>query len=266
MYIDFHTHAFDEKIAAKAISRLEEVGDMKAYCDGTVSALTEYYHSHGIDKAVLLPIATKPTQQTTINNWSKSVESETIIPFGSVHPDAVDALEELERIKDMGMKGIKLHPDYQEFFVDEDRLFPIYKKCEELGLIIVFHAGFDPLSPKVIHALPEKFLKVYKKNPYLKMVLAHLGGMNCFSDVKNLLASLEGDLYFDTAFMFGSCPEKTMMEIINKHGTDRILFASDFPWHSPLQEIEMINGFDLSAKDKERIFWKNAVKLLNIKV
>ncbi|MFA5658750.1 MAG: amidohydrolase family protein [Oscillospiraceae bacterium] len=264
MIIDFHTHAFSDEIAARAMEKLEATCDMKAYSCGTVFALLEHYKACGVDKAVLLPIATKPTQQTVINNWAKSVEGDVIIPFGSVHPDSADALNELERIKSMGMKGIKLHPDYQGFFVNDEKLFPIYEKCEQLGLIIVFHSGYDPVSPKKIHCLPEMIPKLIMKFPYLKIVLAHLGGMNCFSDVEYMLAGLKTNLYFDTAYIAGNCPDEQIMRIIKKHGADKILFASDFPWHSPVQEIEMINRLELSQNEKDNIFYKNAARLLEL--
>ena len=70
-------------------------------------------------------------------------ENERLIPFGSVFPHAPDALEELERIRDMGLVGVKFHPDYQGFFVDDEKMKPIYRKISQLGLITVFHAGKD---------------------------------------------------------------------------------------------------------------------------
>lgn len=264
MIIDFHVHAFDDAIAERAISKLESISKFHPYYNGTIKGAVECFDKWGVDKGVLLPIATKPSQQKTINNWALAQASDRIIPFGSVHPDAEDVLEELERIKAMGLKGIKFHPDYQDFFIDEDKMFPIYKKCAELGLIVVFHTGYDPLSPDVYHARPENTARVFNAIPEMKMVLAHLGGMYCFDDVEKYLAGLEGNLYFDTAFLDTNIKSEQLERIIKKHGADRILFASDAPWHEATAEIELINSLDLSEKEKEMIFHKNAERLLGI--
>ena len=100
-----------------------------------------------------------------------------MISTGSVHPDNPDALNELQRIKDLSIKAIKLHPDYQGFFIDEEKLFPIYQMCSDLDLPIVFHSGWDCYSPQLVHAMPEASAKIAKKFPRLKMVLAHFGGL-----------------------------------------------------------------------------------------
>ena len=264
MIIDFHTHAFNDKIAAIAIERLETTGGTKSYSDGTIKSYLEYLENCGIDMGVLLPIATKPSQQTIINDWVVLQDGKRIVPFGSIHPHADDALFELERIKSLGLKGIKLHPDYQEFFVDEQRYFPIYEKCVQLGLVIVFHTGYDPISPDLTHATPQRMLTVLKKFPKLKTVLAHLGGMYHFDEVERLLAGISGEVYFDTAYLAGECEPEQLLRIIKKHGADRILFASDFPWHQPEKEIALINSLDLSDDDKEKIFYKNAIRLLKL--
>lgn len=264
MVIDFHVHAFDERIAEKAISKLEKTSDSKAFNNGTIKETIECFDKWGVDKGVLLPIATKPSQQKTINNWALNQASDRIIPFGSVHPDAEDVLEEIERIKLMGLKGIKFHPDYQEFFIDDDKMLPIYKKCTELGLIVVFHAGFDPLSPDIIHAMPEASARVFKAVPDMIMVLAHLGGMYHFDDVEKYLVGLKGKLYFDTAFINNNIDKPQLERIIKNHGADRILLASDNPWHEASGEIALVKSLGISDEDKELILHKNAERLLGL--
>lgn len=261
MYIDFHTHAFDDKIAQRAIDSLVATSGFKPYTNGTVSDLKRQLNEDGIDRAVLLPIATKPKQQTLINDMSAKLNSYELICFGSVHPDAQDAVTELERIKILGLKGIKLHPDYQNFVIEDERLFPIYKKCEELGLIVVFHAGFDPLSPDFIHCKPKESASVAKKFPDLKFVFAHLGGMNLFNDVYEYLAGLD-NVWLDTAFLAERIDDKLLTSIIKKHTARRVLLASDLPWQKTSDAIKQIEGLDLSYDEKEWIFSKSAQRLL----
>ncbi len=263
MYIDFHTHAFADSIAHKAISRLESVSGLKAYTDGTVEGLRKILKEDNIDKAVYLPIATKPSQQKVINGISAELNSDNLICFGSIHPDSTDAEDELERIKALGLKGIKFHPDYQDFFVEDPKMFHIYKKCEELGLIVVFHAGFDPLSPDVIHCLPEPSAKIAKAFPDLRIVLAHLGGMYRFDDVYKYIAGID-NIWLDTAFLASHISNEELERIIRKHGADRVLLGSDVPWQRPADAVRQVKGLNLSDAEKEMIFHISAERLLGI--
>lgn len=265
MYIDFHTHAFADKIAERAMQQLSQTASVKPYTDGTLKGLKEKMRKSGINAAVVLPIATKPSQHEVLNKWAADINGKDgIYALGSVHPDGNDAVSYLERIKAMGLHGIKLHPDYQNFFVDDEKAFPIYEKCAELGLPIVFHSGFDPLSPDVIHAGAEGFLKIHETFPDLTMIIAHLGGMYRWDKVERLLAGLSGNIYFDLAFTAGEAGEKQLMRIISKHGADRILLGSDCPWNDPVNEIEMVKRLRLTQEEKELIFYKNAARLLGL--
>ena len=194
-YIDFHVHAFADKIAHRTIAALREDAWTEPATDGTMSDTEQTMQKWGVDGFVVLSIATKPSQHLVCNNWAASVKSDHVFPFGSVHPDGEDALAELERIKALGLYGVKLHPDYQGFFVDEERLFPIYRKCGELGLPIIFHAGFDPVSPQNIHCTPAMSAYILDRFPDTQFILAHLGGNALWRDVERLLAGQFGNLW-----------------------------------------------------------------------
>lgn len=265
MYIDFHTHAFTDSIAEKAVGKLEQTVIDAGYKEraetrGTISQLLEKMDEWGVDRAVVLPIATKPSQQLSINNWAAEVMSDRLYCFGTVHPDAEDALTELERIKSLGLKGIKLHPDYQNFFANEERMFPIYEKCAELKLPVIFHAGFDVLSPDCIHCTPQMSAEVLGKFPDLTVILAHLGGNELWDDVEKYLVGK--NVYFDTAFIDGHISDEQLLRIIRSHGADKILLASDCPWHPSSAEIALIERLPLSDEEKELIYCKNALRLL----
>ncbi len=265
MYIDFHTHAFSDKIVKRAMDNLTSVSDFKPYTDGSLNGLKEKMKKNGVDISVVMPIATKPSQQEVINSWAAEINGKDgIYSFGSVHLDAPDAVEYLEKIKAMRLPGIKLHPDYQNFMADDEKAFPVYEKCEQLGLPILFHAGYDPLSPDLIHAPAAAFVKIHKAFPKLKIIAAHLGGMYRWNDVERLLAGISENIYFDTAFIAGEIGENLLMRIISKHGADRILLGSDCPWDDPSHEIEMIENLPISSEDKDKIFYKNAKQLLGI--
>lgn len=265
MVIDFHMHSFDEKIAQRAIEKLEITSQMKAYTRGTTKEILDNMQTWGVDKGVILPVATKPTQQTVINNWAveQMLSSDgRLYAFGSVHPDAEDVLSELERIKILGLKGVKIHHDYMNFCADDESYYFIFEKCAELKLPVLFHGGFDPLSPDLIHCTPKGAAKVFRAVPDLTLIVAHLGGMNMWDEVEEQLCGLKGNLYLDTAVIAGEISEEQLRRIIGKHGADRILFASDCPWHAPYMELEMIRKLNLPKEDEENILYKNALKIL----
>jgi predicted TIM-barrel fold metal-dependent hydrolase len=266
VYIDFHSHAFADKIAEKAIALLKshqtEFGYKDdCFSDGTIGDTERYYREHGIDKAVLMPIATKPSQHTVINNWAaEQNNTERFYAYGSVYPGGEDALSELLRIKSMGLYGIKLHPDYQGFYADDERVFPVYRKCAELGLPVMFHAGLDAVSPEDIHCTPAMAVRVLEAVPKLTAIFAHMGGNTLWKDVYDLLAGR--NCYLDTSYTHSWEDYELMGEIIRKHGADKILFGSDFPWDTPDNIIENLHRLNLSGTEYDSIFYKNAQKLL----
>lgn len=263
-YFDFHTHAFTDSLAERAVSSLETTSGIAPATDGTIKGLRDIMAKNGIDRALLLPVATKPTQQTTINNWASEVMGDGLYCCGTIHPNAEDALQELYRIKSLGLYGVKFHSEYQFFCPDEERMFPIYEKIAELGLIAVFHGGWDPYSKGEVRATPKSFAVVAEKFPELRIVAAHLGGMSMWDDVERYTAGKFDNLWFDVGVISRYIEDEQLLRIIRMHGADKILFGSDCPWDDPAGEIAMIDRLPLTVADKELIFYKNAESLLGI--
>lgn len=262
MVIDFHTHAFPEKIASGAMEKLSYVaGGLMPQTNGTAAGLKAEMAKDGVDLSVVLSIATNPHQQTSVNNYAFEMNKEVgICAFGSVHPDAPDALSELERIKEAGLKGVKFHPEYQQFFVDDEKMKPIYKKISQLGLVTVFHSGEDYGFDSPFHCMPDNVLKALSwfDSP---VVLAHWGGLGCGDEVISKLCGK--DVWFDVSFGYGTMTRNTALKIVEKHTPDRLLFGSDMPWHRPSWEMRLLNTLELSEDEKDKIYCKNAMKLLN---
>lgn len=263
MLIDFHTHAFPEKIAPRAMGKLSyDSGGLMPQTEGTVNSLKEQMRKDGVDLAVVLSIATNPSQQTKVNDFAITMnEDPKLFAFGSVHPDAPDALQELDRLHEAGIKGIKLHPEYQSFFADEERMKPIYQKISQLGMITLFHAGQDLGFPPPYHCTPDHLLGAMRwlDTP---VVAAHWGGMSCYEEVIQKLCGRE--IYFDLSFGYGVIPKKLAQTIIDRHTPDRLLFGSDLPWHRPSWEKRLLETLELSDGDKEKICCDNAKRLLEI--
>lgn len=261
--VDFHAHAFPDAIAERTLKKLSEIANAAPFTDGTLSDTRERQEDFGVTLTVIQQIATKPSQQMTVNNWASANQRDGLVFFGSVHPDAEDGLEELARIKEIGLKGIKLHPDYQEFFVEDKRVFPLYREMERLGLPLLFHAGRDPLSPDVVHATPKGISEVAKAFPGLPIIAAHLGGMELSDDVERYLVGLP-NVYFDLSMAHTFCDPAQAERIVKTHGADRILFATDLPWGTAKQTLEYMDRLHLSEEEKEKIRYQNAYRILKI--
>ena len=164
MVIDFHVHAFNPKVAEKAVEKLQAQSGITPFTRGTAEETIQRFDEWGIDKGVLLSVATKPAQQRVINDWCAQQDGGRFISFGGIHPDAEDYEQEIAHIKELGLHGIKLHPDYQGFMIDDERMDKIYDAIERADLPVIFHSGYDCVSPDIIHSTPERALNMIKKH------------------------------------------------------------------------------------------------------
>lgn len=261
MLIDFHFHAFTDKIAVRAMEKLTATCGVLAFTDGRLSSALQCFDRWGVDRGVLLPIATKPSQQRTINDWAAENDGGRVISFGTVHPDSEDLFEEMHRVKEMGLHGFKLHPEYQGFFINEPRLAPMFSELECIGLPVTVHAGLDPISPEVTYCMPEPASEMIKRHPKLRIILAHMGGNEYWKESLEHICGLDGEVYIDTAYSL-YVPDELMLKMIRKHGADRVLFASDCPWQSAELMFRKIDALPLTDDEKEKIFFRNALELL----
>jgi len=263
MLIDFHTHCFPDKIAARAIEKLADAsGGIENYADGTVEGLKNRLAQDGVDAAVVLNIATNARQQKSVNDFAAQINDEKMIfAFGSVYPDSPDALDELDRIKELGLKGVKLHPDYQGFFVDDPKWKPLYKKISSLGLITVFHAGMDYGYAPPYGGMPEAMARAIEwfDSP---VVAAHWGGINCNEGVLKYLCGR--DVYFDVSFGYSMMPRYFAEKILEAHGADKMLFGTDSPWHTAAMEHRLLDAIGVVGDDREKIHCGNAKTLLQL--
>lgn len=269
MVIDLHTHIFPDKIAEATISALSKNANIMAHANGTKNGLIESMRVSGVDISINLPAMTKASQLGSINTFAKCLNEENhtlprIISFAGFHPDIENYKEELYKIKENGFLGIKLHPDYQGTFFDDERYISILKCAKELDLITVTHAGLDgAFVGQEIKCTPSRVLRVLDKiGGYSKLVLAHLGGNELFDEVYKGLAGC--DVYFDTSYVLINTKKEDFLKMIEKHTADKILFATDSPWQSQGQMIDKLKSYELPKEIEDKILYKNATKLLNI--
>ena len=269
MIIDFHTHIFPDKIAKGAVGSLSECGGIPAHSDGTEVGLVSAIESAGVTMAVNLPVLTKPEQFSGTLRFASEINKKYdtgrgILSFAGVHPDLPDPEGAIDEIVKAGFVGIKIHPDYQRTFIDDDRYVRLLSLAKESGLITVTHAGFDVGFPDdPIRCTPERAMRLLDKlGGYDKLVLAHLGGNMLFDEVYDTLAG--EDVYFDTGYVLPVATKDQFLKILEKHGEDKILFASDSPWQNIAECVEYIRSYKLGSAE-EKIFSENALKLLGLK-
>lgn len=275
MRIDFHTHIFPDKIAAGALQHL--VANTKAYehlygavsphTDATMKGLLASSREAGLDYSLVLPIATSPRPSPTINDFAAAVNrTDGLRSFGSVHPHCPVFEEEIQRIKSLGLRGIKLHPEYQGCFADEPATIAVVKAAADYGLWVIFHAGADIGMPPPVHCTPERVLRLRQAVPHARIILAHMGGYLLWEDV--LRSAADMDIYIDTSFCVPNHPKQhgLFAEIIRTVGPERVLFGTDSPWaeqKSTLQATErFLQEYGFTNDETEAILGGNAAHIL----
>jgi predicted TIM-barrel fold metal-dependent hydrolase len=261
LIIDFHTHCFPDSLAEKAINKLMERAQNKPYTDGTLKDTYRILDEWNTDYAVSCNIAVLPKSVAKVNDFAIVSDGGRIISFGSAHPFADNSESELERIKAAGLKGIKLHPEYQDFDVHIPEAIKIYKKCAQLDLIVLIHSGKDIAYPDSLRAAPEYLREISVKSPYTKFVFAHMGGEWCWEGVIKYVAGLD-NVWLDTAYSACSMDREMFKRVAEKHGLDKILYATDLPWDSGINTQQYINNMGYTKEEKDGIMYLNALKLL----
>lgn len=261
--IDFHTHCFNDALAPKAMRQLTAQSMYPPYYDGTLAGLRSRMREANVSLSCVLNIATNAHQTPKVNDWAISlVQEPDLVPFGSIHPDYPDWKGELARLREAGIHGIKLHPDFQGYFADEEKMFPIYEQIVEYGFVLIFHCGNDLIPRDSLHCGPERFLHVAEAFPAKPIVGAHLGAQGLWNDMFRLL--IGRDVYLDTSFGFKFLSQAQIDSILAEHDTDKLLFATDAPWQRQKTEVEEMRSFVQDEGVLEKIFYRNAARILHI--
>ena len=261
MLIDFHAHAFPDKLAKNAVASLAARAHFTPFTDGTAADAFRLLTEQGVDRCVLLNIAVTPRSMHHVNDFAISLSRDPrAIPFGSVHPDATDAKEELARLQDAGIRGIKFDNEYQDFYVDDDRALPLYEECAKRGFILLFHGGADAGFAPPVKTPPARMARVCRYFPEAKIVVAHLGGQDMPDEaIEHLVPT---NALIDTSFASRSVPLAAAERVIRAFGADRVLFGTDCPWDTPASMLEYLAKIALTEEEREKIYHRNARRLL----
>lgn len=271
MLIDFHTHVFPAALAEKAIAHMtQQMADnyesfhifFNARADGTVEGLLRTMEESGCTHSVLCPVVTSPKSAGHTNAFSMAQKSEKLIPFAGLLPNQEGWEAALEDIAAQGFQGIKLHPEFQNFDVDSPRSVEVVKRAENLGLIVLLHAGRDPGYAPPAHCTPRRMVNLLEKVDGGKIVAAHMGGWKEWEEVERCLS--DSPIYFDTSCCAGFIDPDYCRHLMRRHGTDKILFGSDYPWLTSGDTLEFVSSLGLTEGELAQICWQNAAKLLKL--
>ena len=268
MTVDFHTHIFPDKVARGAIASLSSASGLPPHADGTEAGLRAALARAGAAVAVNLPVLTAPRQFSGVLAFARALNSsfsgEGILSFAGVHPAQENIGAVMREVREAGIPGVKIHPEYQDTFIDDDAFYRLLAAAKSEGLCVVTHAGVDAAyRDRAVRCTPERVARVLDRlGGYPRLVLAHLGGAEMYDEVLRHLAGRE--VFFDTAFVLPDVTEEQLTRLLRHHGAEHILFGTDSPWQDIAAEVARIRALGLSPADEERILSGNARALLGL--
>ncbi len=261
--IDCHDHIYHPRLASRAVKGVGQFYDVPMQCGGTTDELVRIAQNSPIKRFVVNSVAMNAKSVRKLNDFvaSQCAGHEEFVGLGTLHPDLEpeEVKEEIEYIISLGLKGIKLHPDTQQFNADDDRAMVLYEAIEG-RLPLLIHAGdhrYDTSHPRRIARIAESF-------PDLTMVAAHFGGWSIFEEAVPYMTKLS--CYMDISSVMPFMDDKRVVELIRLYGADRLMFGSDFPMWDPVKEYEHFMSLPLTDEEREKILWKNAAAVFDVPV
>ena len=230
--------------------------------DGTVKTLLASGRHAGISHFIVHSVATKPQQTASINHFIAEETKKAGGAFtglGTLHPDSETIKDDLENLISLGLKGVKLHPDFQKFEADSPKAFAIFEMCEDLGIPVLVHTG----DYRYDYSNPERIARVLRAFPKLTFIGAHFGGWSIWDRATALLPDF-ANMRVDTSSSFVWLQKEKVKEIIAAYGPERVLFGTDYPCWNQISELQYMESLGLEKQELEQIYWKNCAKIYRI--
>lgn len=256
---DSHCHIYPEKIASKAVNGTDNFYDAHSVGSGTTENLLKLGSEAGIDHFIVQSVATTPKQVASINNFIAEEVKKSggrFTGLGTMHPDSEDLRGDIEHLISLGLHGVKLHPDIQQFKIDDYRCLKIYELCEKHKLPILMHTG----DYRYDYSNPNRLVPILQIYTDLVVVGAHFGGWSIWEEASNELSNFK-NFYVDCSSSFPYLEMETAKKIIDRYTPDHVLFGTDYPMWSPKNELETFLNLNLSEDDNKKILSENARKI-----
>lgn len=258
MIIDAHTHVWPDQVAHRALAGngtgFQHVGD------GTLAGLRATMASAGIDRSVILGVANSADAVEKVARFSGSVKAPDTIPLGAIHPD-LDPEANAAILREHGLVGIKVHPLYQGFGLDDPRLVQCLEALDD-GMLVVVHVGAGGGGTPVAGSTPQLLKQLAQQVPHLNVVACHFGGYHQFDEALEVICG--SDVLIDTSWppSLAALDPRRVAEFIVGHGPDKVVFASDWPTADPAREIDAIVALGLGQEATDLILGQNMARLV----
>ena len=261
MIIDAHTHIFPDHQAAAALQAAARMFNVPTYGTATADNLLSRMDSCGISYAVIHMVAPTPSMVQNTNTWLINLCQDRFIKFGTLHPRFSKNKDEIKRLRDAGIFGVKLQPDVQHFSPDDCALtYPLYEALCLHGMTVMFHVGGEPLLSPANRSRPKMIAQIACDFPELRIVAAHLGGLNMWEEVEEVLAGLP-NVWMETSLSYKFISPALAQRIIDKHGHTKIFFGTDYPFAPVDVSLAAARSVSfLSESQKQDILGKNAYR------
>ena len=261
MIFDCHAHIFPEHVVDRAMEALGAVYNARPVARPTPDNLLRHMDGCGVDRALVVAVATRPSQVAPVNSWLTALGEPRLTPLGSLHPHCDDVAGEVQRLLDAGIRGVKLQPHFQGYGFDDPATDALFEAIGD-RLWVLLHAGQEIVPLDRVEPTPERLLALHRRFPQVRLILAHLGGFLEWDGVEELLVG--EDVWLDASYVFGICPDERIKRIILSHGPERVLWGSDFPWQTAAHGIAGIERLGLTDEQKRGILGENLQRLLSL--
>lgn len=258
---DAHCHIFPAKIAEKAVASIGSFYGLEMTGDGLPEALAASAATIDAERVLVCSTATTPAQVVSINTFiaDSCNRYPQFVGFATMHPDYDDIAGELDRVVSLGLRGIKLHPDFQRFNIDSDKALEMYRLIDAAGLAVLFHAG----DARYDYSAPERLARVATLFPSMICIAAHFGGYSRWQDAEQFLG--QPNVYYDTSSALFVLDSGKAVELIHKFGSDKFFFGTDYPMWKHREELERFLALPLTEQEREDIFWNNFARVFPVR-
>ena len=258
--IDIHTHIYPQPVAQKAANAIEDFYELDgAGMNGTVQMLRDRGKEAGISQFVILPVAVLPDRTRHINDFiiEQAKAYEDFVCFGTIHAEQPDVAGEAEYILENGLRGVKMHPDFQHFTIDDPRLFPAYEAIA--GKIpVIFHMG----DARYDYSQPARLRHILELFPKLEAIGSHFGGYKMYEEAYQQLKDTNCIFDISSSLMF--MEDGVAEDYISRYGAERMAYGTDYPLWDPVQEVKRFQQLKLTDEQFEQIAWKTAHSFLKL--
>ena len=259
---DIHAHVFPDKLADRAAHSIGDFYSTPMYCAASVDRLLQEDGQAGISRCVISSSAVTPHQTRGINRFiaAAAASHPSFIGFGSIYPGMDGFEEELDRLQELGLRGLKIHPEFQKLPIDDPSGIETYRSIARRGLPVLFHMG----DSRYDFSNPNRLIPLLRRFPRLTVIGAHFGGYTIWQEAARQLAGRFENLWVDCSSSFFAMDAAAGRALIDAYGADRVLFGTDYPMWDPQHELARLRGMHLAPETERKILYDNAAALFGL--